>query len=331
MDILDKILKSDYSKLFSNDKNLIEKEYKSYVKQVHPDINKDSRATNAFQKLSELKAAALKAISEGTWKQEDYIQFKTIDNKIIKVNYLYHRALDICEYYVCKERVIYVFNKTEKEKFYKQYIHTVKNLTYKNNSMRENFFPLFPQDLDTYETNDKFIISFHKNRDIYPLRAVIDNYWKGKVPGKHLAWITSRLMQILAYTEYSNIVINGIDIDSCFVSLKGHAVYLYGGWWFSTRKNDKMIGTTPEIYSIMPPKVKADKKSDYLTDIESVKYMLRALDEDCPDPIKAYYLSGSCENHMDEWLKWEGTLNKAYGERKFIKIEPEEKEIYLKE
>jgi hypothetical protein len=59
--------------------------------------------------------------------------------------------------------------------------------------------------------------------------------------------------------------------------------------------------------------------------------MLRALDEDCPDVIKTYYLSGSCEEHLKEWVKWEETLKKAYGERKFIKLEPEEKEIYLKE
>lgn len=330
MDIFDKILKGDYSKLFSNDKNLIEKEYKTYVKQVHPDVNKDSRATNAFQKLCELKAAALKAVSEGTWKQEDFIQFKTIDNKTIKVSYQYHRVIEICEYYVTKTHVIYIFDKSKK-KFYDQYVAIVNHLTYQNKSMRENFSPLFPQDLETYETNEKLIISFRKNKDVYPLRAVIDNYWKGKVPGKHLAWITSRLMQILAYTEHSGLVINGIDIDSCFVSLKGHAIYLYGGWWFTTNKHQRMIGTTSEIYSIMPPNVKADKKSEYLTDIESVKYMLRALDEDCPDLIKAYYLSGSCAKHIDEWVKWEETLKKAYGERKFIKIEPEDKEIYLKE
>lgn len=329
-DILEKILKGTYSDIFSNDEKAIEKEYKTYVKQVHPDVNKDARATTAFQKLSELKAAALKAVSEGTWKQEDYIQFQTIDGSKIKIHYQYYRALDVCEYYVCKEHVIYVFDKS-KEKFYKNYVFNIEHLTYNNKTMRDQFSPLFPCDLKTYETTDKYIVSFHKNKDIYPLRTVIDNYWKGKVPGKHLAWITSRLMQIVAFIDYSKIVINGIDIDSCFVSLKGHAVYLYGGFWFATRRGDKMIGTTPAIYNIMPPKVKADKKSDYLTDIESVKYMLRTLDDDCPKEIQDYYLTGSCEEHIQEWTKWEEALKKAYGERKFIKIEPKDKEIYLKE
>lgn len=328
MDLFDKILTSKYSKLFSNNADKVEKEFKDYVKKIHPDVSSDSRATEAFQQLVKLKEAALKAIELGIWEKENYIQFKTLAGKTLEISYQYQRTLEMCDLYVCRKRVIYVFDKS-KEKYYKNFVTSVRNLKYKDAAMEKNYAPLFPKDLTLHETNEKLIISFPKESDVYPLRALIKNYWKGKVPGKHLAWITSRLMSILAYTSFSDIVINGIDLDSLFVSPKGHAIYLYGGWWFATRTNQKMIGTTKEIYAIMPPKVRADLTSDYITDIESTKYMLRAYNEDCPDALKNFYLSGSGDDHFEEWKKWDEALKKGYGERKFVKIEPTEKEIYL--
>ena len=328
MDLIEKILTSEYSKLFSNNAAKIDKEFKEYAKKVHPDVNNSPQAAEAFQQLVKLRDAALKAIELGIWERKNYIQFKTKAGKTLEIAYQYHRVLDVCDMYVCRKRVIYVFNR-DKEKYYKNFIISVRNLKYKDPSMEKNYSMLFPKDLALHETDEKLIVTFPKESDVYPFGALIKNYWKNKVPGKHLAWITSRLMSILAYTSFTGIVINGIDLDSLFVSPSGHAIFLYGGWWFATRQNEKMLGTTSAIYSIMPPKVRADLTSDYITDIESVKYMLRALSDDCPDAIKNFYLTGSGDDHFEEWKKWDEALKKGYGERKFVKIEPTEKEIYL--
>lgn len=332
MDIIDKILKKDYSLIFSNDKNKISTEYKTYAKQVHPDINKDPRATEAFRILTELKEKALEDVARGIWEQKGFIQFSLTNGARIKIHYQYHKALEICEYYVCRERVIYVFD-SSKRKFYDRYKLTISHLHYENSSMKDTYSKLVPSgDIKYYETTDeKLIISFHKESDVYPLRAVIENFWKGAVPGKHLAWITSRIMSLLAFLNYNNLVLNGIDIDSCFVSLKGHAIYFYGGWWFAAQIGSPMIGTTSKIYSIMPAKVKADKTSSYLTDIESIKLMMRELCAQSPQQMKDYYSSGSCSSHFEEWKKWDEALDRAYGERKFIVINATDNEIYIKE
>lgn len=331
-DLIDKILKSSYSELFKNNTDEIARIYREYVKQVHPDVCKDPRADEAFKRLTELKQEALDAISCGAWFEKDTVYYSLTTGQKLRIRHLYHHVLDICEYFVCRTRVLYVFDEAYKKYFYNykrifdSWPHSV------DDKVKDLFEIVLPQEIKYYTTtNNKYIISIKKPEDIYPLRAVVENYWKNKVPPKHLAWITSRLMHINTAINYMNYVVNGIDLDACFVNCKNHTISLYGGWWFATKVNTPMIGTTKAIFNIMPAKVKADKKSSTLTDIESVKLLLRSLAFDCPDAMTAFYNSGSKDDPLAEWKKWDTALIKAFGERKFIKIEPTEKEIYLKE
>lgn len=331
-DLINKILTCSYSELFKNNKDDVLQKYREYVKLVHPDICHDSNADKAFNRLTELKNEAIIAIENGTWFEKDTIYYSLTTGQKLRIKHLYHHLLDVCEYYVCKTRLIYIFDRAYK-KYYDNYKKVFDSWKCKDIKMNKEIFDIIlPQDIKYYTTtNGKYIISIKKTEDVFPLRAVVENYWKNKVPAKHLAWITSRLMQNITAISYKGYVVNGIDIDSCFISCKYHAVSIYGGWWFATKINEVMIGTTRDILNIMPPKVKADKKSNVLTDIESIKLLLRSLAFECPDEIMTFYNSGSKELAIEEWKKWDSVLLKAFGERRFIKIEPTEKEIYVKE
>ena len=330
-EILNKILTCTYGELFKRSKDDIEAKYRAYAKKVHPDVNKDPKAEEAFRRLTELKDEALKALTDGSWHEKGVISFKLDNGFTLRIRYKYHRILDICEYYISKTRLIYIFDEAYK-RFYENFRHIFASWKCSDAKMKKEIFDVvIPQDIHYYTSGDKYIISIQKTEDVYPLRALIDNYWYGKVPGRHLAWITSRLMQNITFINHEGYTVNGIDIDNCFVSCKYHAISIYGGWWFATKEGEPMIGTTSGIYAVMPPKVKADKVSNYLTDIESVKLMLRSLDTDCPKAMTDFYMSGSSENPIEEWKKWDEALKVAYGERKFIKLEPKENEIYPKE
>ena len=330
-ELLNKILTCTYSDLFPHDKNEIEAQYRAYAKKVHPDINKDANAEAAFRRLTELKDEALAALANGSWHEKGIMSFKLDNGSTLRIRYKYHRILDICEYYVSKTRLIYIFDAAHK-RFYENFRHIFASWNCSDAKMKKEIFDvIIPQDIHYYTSGDKYIISIQKNEDMYPLRALIENYWHNKVPGRHLAWITSRLMQNITFINHEGYTVNGIDIDSCFVSCKYHAISIYGGWWFAAKEGEPMIGTTSDIYAVMPPKVKADKVSNYLTDIESVKLMLRTLDTDCPKAMTDFYMSGSSEDPIEEWSKWDEALKTAYGERKFIKLEPKENEIYPKE
>ena len=138
-------------------------------------------------------------------------------------------------------------------------------------------------------------------------------------------------MHINTLINHLGYVINGIDLDTCFINCKYHTISIYGGWWFATKIGAHMLGTTKSIFNIMPPKVKANKISNTLTDTESIKLLLRSLATNCHKEMRIFYDGGSMENPHEEWKKWDEALHKAFGERKFMKIEPTEKEVYLKE
>lgn len=113
-ELLNKILTCTYSDLFPHDKNEIEAKYRAYAKKVHPDINKDANAEAAFRRLTELKDEALAALANGSWHEKGIMSFKLDNGSILRIRYKYHRILDICEYYVSKTRLIYIFDAAHK-------------------------------------------------------------------------------------------------------------------------------------------------------------------------------------------------------------------------
>lgn len=329
--LISKILSCSYSDLFTQNKSNIENEYRSLSKQVHPDLNKHPKAQEAFVRLTALKNEALKAVNEGVWYEKNVIVYKLDDGSFMRMRYRYYRKLDVCEYYICSSRLVYIFDAKHK-KFYENFRHIFSSWECNDAKLQKEIFNVaLPRFIEYFTAKDKYIISIPITEDVFPLRAVIENYWNGTVPGRHLAWITSRLMQNITFINHEGYTVNGIDIDNCFISCKYHAVSIYGGWWFATKEDEPMIGTTSAIYAVMPPKVKANKTSNYLTDIESVKLMLRNISTDAPQAITDFYMSGSSEDPIEEWRKWDEALKRAYGERKFIKLESTVNEIYPKE
>ena len=93
-----------------------------------------------------------------------------------------------------------------------------------------------------------------------------------------------------------------------------------------------MIGTTKDIFSVMSVTAKGNKKSSYLTDLESVKLLGRqllgktncrklALDSTIPKAFVNFLVSGSSNDAYKEYAKWDKALTDSYGARKFIKME----------
>lgn len=198
--------------------------------------------------------------------------------------------------------------------------------------MERYFKNLFPQVISEYNTLDnKHIIVISKTKDVYPLRAVIENVFNGEIPDKHLAWMISRLINICCFLKMNGLVHNGINIDNCFVSTDFHSILLLGGWWYTTDEDSAMIGTSKDIYNIMPPLVKANKISKSITDIESIKAFGRQyISTSAPQAFKNFLSSGTKESSIEESKKWDKALIDSYGKRKFIKIITNKNLVYKK-
>lgn len=315
--------------LFTNDIDKCKEEYKNLSKLYHPDINKTT-TSDVFIKITKLYKRAVNMIQNGTWEKTNYIEIKTDSSKTLAINYLSSFKFEIGMCYVCNENIIYIFDE-DKEKYYFNAIKRIKSIKYSDRKMEKNFSKLMPKIHSTYKTLDeKYCLVLSKPKDVVLLKDVFE-YFNNSIDDKHVAWIISRLSNIACFLKTNNIVHNGININNCFVSLENHVIYLFGGWWYATKEDEKMFGTTKEIFSVMPISSKESKKSSTVTDLESIKLLGRhllgevncrklALKKDIPKDLIEFLNSGSSENPFKEFEKWDKTLIKAYKKRKFIKI-----------
>lgn len=306
-------------------KEELKKIYLLYSKIYHPDVCDDPRAADAFAKITEFYNTALSMLESDTWEKTNYIEFHLTTGKTIQITYLYHRIFELGEYYVCRKNIIYVFDFSKKE----YYNNIKKTVRYANEDMEKAFKPLLPHVIKEANTENQHIVVMDKPENVYPLRCLFENYFNLNVPDKHLAWIVSRLMNICCFLKYNELVSNGLDLDNLFVCPDEHSIHLYGGWWYTVREGNNLIGTTRDIFNIMPPKVKADKRASSITDIESVKALGRKyLQPSAPAPFKEFLNSGSSEDSFKEMKKWDDALLRSYGKRHFLKLNTNIDNIY---
>ena len=310
--------------IFPNDETKCKLKYKDYIKQYHPDVKGGD--ADVFEHITKLYKEAIKLIKTGEWEKTNYIELKTKEGKTFQINYLYTSDFEIGTYYVCKRHLIYIIDE-EQGKYYKNYLEmeTVMKRT-------------MPEVIKNGQlANGDFYIVISKTEDVYPLILLLKSV--KRLDPKHVAWMISRLSSICCFLEYNEIVHNGITLESCFVSPQYHSILLLGGWWYAVDSGKEMIGTTGEIYDLMPVTAKTSKMASTITDLESVKLIGRQLfDEkscrtlkmrkDIPDPIINFLVKGSSDNAIEEMTDWDNSLTDAYGKRKFVELNVTSEQIY---
>ena len=316
--------------LFPYGEEEIKSKYKELVKEWHPDTNDSPEAPNAFAKITELYDKALELLENGQWEKTNYILISKDNGKKIEINYDTCFEFELGTCYVTKTKIVYLLGK-DKEKYYNNAIQRMGSLQYKDKRMEDDLSRFLPKVYQTFRTkNGEYAIVLDKTEDVYPLKDVFE-YFGEKINDRHVAWIISRLCNLTCYFEFSGLVHNGIHLNNCFVSPQNHSILLLGGWWYTTGKDEKMIGTTKDIFSIMSVSAKESKKSSTVTDLESVKLLGRqllgeiksrklSLDRSVPKPFIAFLTGGSGRNAYEEFTKWDKALEDSYGKRKFIQM-----------
>lgn len=324
--------------IFTNDFDIARSEYKELVKTYHPDVYKSPDATDVFQKITLLYNEALKNIQENTWTKSNFIKINKTNGKGVEITYLTSYPFELGMCYVCNKHVVYVFDK-DKEKYKNNMINILKSIKYRDKEMEKEFSRYFPKIVDTYESTDgKHIVVLEKTIDVYPLKNVYE-YCDKKLDGKHVAWIISRLSNIACFLKYNDIVHNGINIENCFISTEHHAMLLLGGWWYAVKNKTKMIGTTKEIFDVMPTKDKLNKIANPTTDLECIKLIGRKLlgnancrilmnETTAPETILQFLTKGSSSDAYKEFSEWDVALDKGYGVRKFTPFPVTKQQIY---
>ncbi len=328
-----KILASDKcGDLFSNNADKAKEEFRALVKLYHPDRNKDSIAEEVFQKINELYNKAVKMLEDGIWEESNSIRFIEKATGIGRtLNFLKECNFELGVQYISSTKMTYVLDEKNK-KYYDNCLDRISKLRYDNTEMEKEFSKYFPKLVANFQTTDgKYVIVMEKTSDVFRLRDILD-YYKGEMPDRHVAWIMSRLCNISCYLNHIGVSHNGISLENCFISPQYHSVLVLGGWWYCVDQDEKMIGTQKQIYDMMSPIAKTNKIGSIVTDLESIKLIGRTLlgKAKVPDDFNKWVNSGSSKSPSKEYEKWDKALTGAYGARKFVKMEIEEKDIYDK-
>ena len=315
--------------LFTNDSVKAKKEFKVLAQMYHPDRNKSKQAEEVFKKIKELYNTAKGMIESGKWAESDCIEFDTKDGKRKKLKFIKECKFELGVQYISSSIITYVLE-AQNKKYFDNAIKRIGSLGYEHDAMEKEFSRYFPEFIETFETEEgKWVLVIKKTKDLIRLQDLLD-FYKGNINDRHVAWMMSRLSNICCFIEYNGITHNGISLENCFVSPEYHSIALLGGWWYCVGRGEKMFGTQKQIYDIMGPLTKTNKIGSVTTDLESVKLIGRTLlgKTQAPDSFRNWLNSGSSGIARNEYTKWSQALDRAYGERRFIKLEATEQEVY---
>lgn len=177
------------------------------------------------------------------------------------------------------------------------------------------------------------LVAVKKQQGVYPLKLL------GLLLDRHVAWIISRLENLCCLLSYNGMVLNGLTVDNLFVSPASHQIYLYGGWWFAGYENDRMNGISADVRKCIYRKYLEKKRCHHSTDLESLRFVaIKLLGCETREDVKEipnlpaafcdFLLEPAEESAAADFAYWDRTLEKSYGERKFIPLPVTEEELY---
>ena len=164
--------------------------------------------------------------------------------------------------------------------------------------------------------DDTSLIVINKREEEYPLRLF------GKLGGRHIAWIISRLENLCCVLEYNAVVHPEIDPDTVYINPNNHTACLYCNWWSVQQRNTR--GDNGQLLTT----------ADNLKGLRTTARSLLETEEVTPDTPKALLDFIGSEPRFDayeDFAYWDEMLIKAFGERKFIKMDTEDSDVYGKQ
>ncbi|MBR1592936.1 MAG: hypothetical protein IJ666_07990 [Ruminococcus sp.] len=315
MDIEDIINCRYCSRLFPDNIEAAKPLYIALMLKFHPDRCSDPRAVEACAVINEM----YKRI-------ENYRKYKTLSvcskGNMIDFPYL----MDIphgcgTEYISEKDLCILISSDDAAESFSNspavsdEYFrrHTNKRVLRE----AESFLPLINR---VFGTNEGILVYMKKKSTEIPLSAVL-KFHGGKLESRHAAWIISRLLGICCYAEIRNIVWNCINEENLLIDPVQHTVRINFGWWFACGNGERLCGVQSSVYEDMSVSCRLSGIAEHTSDLECVKAVCRRIfPDDAPDAVKYFYDDVCSADAFTEMEKWEHTLIKAFGGRKFCEF-----------
>lgn len=314
MDISDILKCKCCMDIFPEDINLAHPLYMALMLKYHPDKCSDPRAPEASAVINELYGKLKKAHSF----QEKIFHY---GSHALEIKYLMALKQEYGTEYI-GERTVYLLidksytdcfinSEARSDLFFRAY------LPQQILAQAESFLPSV---LHIFDTDEGLLIETCKRTGELPLSKVVD-FYGDSIDSRHAAWIISRLLGLCCYAETRGIVWNCLAEENLLIDPAEHTVRVGGGWWFAASEGYRMTGVQSSVYDNLSSLTKSDGIARHITDLESVKALARRiLPHEAPPAIRDYSESICSSTAFEEMEKWEKTIIKGFGERRFTQM-----------
>lgn len=327
--------------LYSDDSALAKTEYKRLLLKWHPDQSKHPQGDEIVTKIKRLHDLAEVWFQERFWRSKHHLALHSLDDHSYRIYFRKSYQFELGEFFVSDTTVVYLIKKTFRTLF-DNAVAQINGLKYGNPSVEKEISKCMPKIKKFFETTDWLVLVIEKTPDLFLLRDVCD-FYKGVVPDRHTTWILSRLHNLTCYLQHSTMGAfyqhGDISPDTVFISPTIHGAALLGGWWYSTSLGNKMIGLPKRSLNLLPLEVKTSKLADTRLDLALIRATGRELLGDpsgvnllasgvAPKPLCNWLRYASTGDATKDYAAWEKVREASYGERKFIKMEVTDRDIY---
>ena len=278
----------------------IEGSYKTLAKRYHPDAD----GTNEeFIALQALKALALAQLKDGYLVGSHGI-YVTYTNSVYA--YTYSVPFELGTLYVGYTQLIYILTAPPPNE-------GIPPIVYPSKTGQEVLCPQIPR------------IAYKKPFYIIPKRdnfVSIASIIYLDIPVETSIWILNRLLSLaclLDHNEYVHLDISGYTV---FVDLEHHNIGLYGGWWYTTKKGEKITQLPARTYGLLSRGAKTTNIAQSSIMVDQIKLLIKEIKKDrkFPNIYENWLTLPSGSDIIQEYSEWETVvLPKIFPTRKFYK------------
>ncbi len=252
------------------------------------------------------------------WERADTEEFECDDGRTIEFRHMHRYSTKAADVYVGRRHVAFHF-RPGSELLAESYRRITSSLDYPSADTRSlaDFFPTVTGGFRLTDGTNLLVIS--KDENEYPLRLF------GTLPGRHVAWIISRMENLCCVLEYNSLVHPKISADTLYINPYTHQAALYGGWWEAGKQNSLSLDRTRIL-----------KPEENLIGLRNTAAGLLGFAEagqvrvstDVPKALADFINGKPASNAYDDFARWDEMLIKAYGERKFMNLSVTDEQVY---
>lgn len=318
--------------LFGHPKDEVEltRSFKRLLKLVHPDVNPgDPLAADAVSTLKRQYDAARTLMAHGAWDPRGgTLQRLRTRDGTFAIRYFKAKDFELGKQYVCKSSCIYVFD-APYASLARTGVGVLGSIKYQDEALRAEASRYLPIPVKFAEFDDgRVMVVLERDRRGVALDDLA-GYMGGKVPGEHVAWVTSSMYSFRCFVELQGLVHGGIQPRDLFAVPETHTVQFVGGWWYAAKFGERlkaMPNAIKSLFGVKPPTV-AERR----TDSYAIRAVSRRLlgDGKTPESLRLWYegVGRSRGTAVSEYHDWEGALSHA-GKRRFVQLDVSAGRVY---